>query len=917
MNDINIKELEMDYTWENLTSREFEIVACNFANDMFPSYVWKLTDSTRDDNHDFYTESGIFNKWGEAKHSKKNDKTISRSQWDPTLVSAKLINSVNDVLLITCAYIPLSYIIRSFHMTVAPITNVYCINRLILNEWYEKKKTSLSVFNTDFLAESIDNKINECISNISYQNKVEVYVFDNMEKNYLTVSKRLISNCEYTVNVALFVADESIDFKIETDQYISIIDDIILKNISSYTKELKIQYWDENSFECKISKGYSILSFRIMTHVNNNNISYYHIKYSIGDSVKEKKFLAEHQKATDNNLLINIEKEITQSNNLNKIINTDYVPPYLLNRPNFTFLYIKFDERYNFNNTQICRLWTFFLTGIDYQELDETLLRQNLYLSNYPDYFEDIILGIFSDSVSSDHMTYGIKNMEQLLSKSNTHNNTIYILEGSSHLKKEQIKILSSIETSFTKMKNNSFFIYLKKSKKTLNTKYNDEIALIGIFETGIQRHFINENNLKENEELVRIDIDKTMYYPSVNIDIKKVKEYILNKNNIEIESFFKRVINIASNQMWSSRVLDFVLLIEKDLQADIFFGIVRRLRDVYYERTDFYAAYNYSKILCRNVNRNIEQEIDDKYKEADELNHCGSISESRKIFSEVAEKILGENTKNLKKGLEALTEVYNISYWLLDMNNLEQSIDQTINRYFPNGDENILSERDLYPYYNCLNRKMVVQYFLGKYADAEKTFQLNLETVKLDNYIAFAYMDSARGLYNKNIAEAYKRIKKAIKYLEKLFHRRKEMRRYYDCLIEKTYVEFILSERNERFTKIKNLNNAIYNAKKAGYRSITQKSYFKLAACHIVLGDIKQADYFLNKIVNNPYFSEAPRNQLMYNELRKGYYHLLNNDLKNRHNIQSDFCDVEQSIEFKCYRDEKNSDFFIETRMW
>jgi hypothetical protein len=514
-------------------------------------------------------------------------------------------------------------------------------------------------------------------------------------------------------------------------------------------------------------------------------------------------------------------------------------------------------------------------------------------------------------------MTQGIKNMEQLLSKNKTQNNTIYILEGASHLKNEQVNILNSIEMSFTKMKNNSFFIYLKKTKKTLNSKYNDEIALICIFETGIKCQFINEKKLIGNEDLVKIDIDKTMYFPSIDADIKKVTSYILNKNAMEIELFFKRIINIASDQIWTSRVLDFVLLIEKHLQDNIFFDIVRRLRDVYYERTDFHTAYNYSKILRRNNKREIEQEIDDKYKEADELNHCGSISESRKLFSEVAKKILGDNNKNLKKGLEALTEVYNISYWLLDMKNLEQSIDKTISRYFPNGDENILSERDLYPYYNCLNRKMVVQYFLGKYADAEKTFQFNLETVKLDNYIAFAYMDSARGLYNKNILEAYKRIKKALEHLEKLFYQGKEMRRYYDCLIEKAYVEFILSERNDRFAKIKNLSNAVYNAKKFGYRSITQKSYFKLAACHIVLGDINQADYFLNKIVNNPYFSEAPRNQLMYNELRKGYYHLLNNDLKNRHNIQSDFCDAEQSIEFKCYRDEKNSNFFIETRMW
>ena len=43
----------MDYTWEKLSSREFEIIACNFAGDMFPGYEWKLTANTRDYNHDF------------------------------------------------------------------------------------------------------------------------------------------------------------------------------------------------------------------------------------------------------------------------------------------------------------------------------------------------------------------------------------------------------------------------------------------------------------------------------------------------------------------------------------------------------------------------------------------------------------------------------------------------------------------------------------------------------------------------------------------------------------------------------------------------------------------------------------------------------------------------------------------------
>ena len=62
------EELYMDYTWEKLSSREFEIIACNFAGDMFPGYEWKLTANTRDYNHDFFAKTEKLDKWGEAKH---------------------------------------------------------------------------------------------------------------------------------------------------------------------------------------------------------------------------------------------------------------------------------------------------------------------------------------------------------------------------------------------------------------------------------------------------------------------------------------------------------------------------------------------------------------------------------------------------------------------------------------------------------------------------------------------------------------------------------------------------------------------------------------------------------------------------------------------------------------------------------
>lgn len=74
---------------------------------------------------------------------------------------------------------------------------------------------------------------------------------------------------------------------------------------------------------------------------------------------------------------------------------------------------------------------------------------------------------------------------------------------------------------------------------------------------------------------------------------------------------------------------------------------------------------------------------IDDMYKEADELNHCGSIRKSKELFQQVSNLALEMN--EVRIGIEALTEVYNIRFWLLDVNDLEAEINKTLDKYFIN----------------------------------------------------------------------------------------------------------------------------------------------------------------------------------------------------------------------------------------
>lgn len=902
----------MDYTWETLISREFEIIACNFADDMFPAYEWKLTGNTRDDNHDFFTQTGIGEKWGEAKHSENFKKTISRSQWDPTLVSAKLLNSVNDILLVTCAHIPLSYIVRAFHMISSPIDHIYCINRYLLNEWYHNHTKRLSAFNSDFLIDSVLSKLTARNVILEYNNDIQLFIFNNIEKNYLTIIKKLINNCKYDFNIAIFSIEDDTKAKIDLGPYISIISNINVANMSLCGKSYVSSPNKNNHIECNVFKGYSIITFDIVVLNMQEKEETTYITYSMGEIEKRERVYLSKTEDRNDLLLVELEKKIK---NNKRIIKSNYIPPHLLNRPNYRLFYICFDCRYKNNYTQLYRMFSFCLTGIDFQELDEQTVKRNIFLANYPVWLENIILGVFSNAVSQkllyEYIEQYIKDTSNVFS-----NKIMYVIENVSYLDEQGQDFIKIFEKIVCTNKNDNILMY-QESKHTYNQNINDEIALVSIFETGIVSEYLNGDDIKNND-LILMDIEKNMYYPSNIIQFSNILSYFFNKTDESKNKFLERIIYISSNQVWTSRVFDFITLLDGKISNKDYFKFIRSLRDICFNRTDFFSAYNYSLLLHKDDNLDEKQKIDDMYKEADELNHCGSIIKSKKTFEKVASLALKMNDKIIiKTGIEALTEIYNIRFWLLDVNDLEIEIEKTINKFFTNQIVETMSGRELYPYYNCLNRKMVVQYLLNKYEEAEITFQEIITKTVLDNYIAFAYMDSARGLYNKDIHSAYDRIKKAANHLERLFISGKEIRRYYDCLIERAYIEFILEKNENRKMRIKHLKNAIYDAQKYGYKSIVEKSYFKLAASYLVLGDIEKAKEYLNKIENNTYFEESPRNKFMYNELMKGYYQLSNVILNRKLNISSDFCESMSYINFKCFDNGDDDSFFIDARMW
>ena len=81
-----------------LTPREFEVLAANYARSIFPDYNWKITKAVGDYNRDFEAVVDDLSKWGEAKQTEEDSTAVSKGRWDPTLLSAILKNDVDELI---------------------------------------------------------------------------------------------------------------------------------------------------------------------------------------------------------------------------------------------------------------------------------------------------------------------------------------------------------------------------------------------------------------------------------------------------------------------------------------------------------------------------------------------------------------------------------------------------------------------------------------------------------------------------------------------------------------------------------------------------------------------------------------------------------------------------------------------------
>lgn len=908
-----------DYTWENLNSREFEIVACNYAKDIFPNYSWKLTNPIKDDNHDFEAVFNNFEKWGEAKHSENPHKSMSRSQWDPTIVSARLINSVNEVLLVTCSDIPLTYVIRSFHMIESSLEKVFFANRVLLNKWYDSDPKLLD-FDSEYPIENIIKKI--CKKNLESKatDTLRIFCFNQVDRNYLTPLKEVHDKSVYEIDIVFFSSEMNGTVFIPANASIKCCTDIYIHNTSFPEKSCKIVLQDCPDLRFDVTYGFNIIKLYIVINRQYSDKNRIQFSVLLNGKKHNKSFIvlqAVHSK-TEN--IIQFEKEVNKLDSAkNSILHIEYLPVESFKRYNKKYFYIRFDEREKYNYSKLCQMILHLITGIDFVTIDESVLRNTII--RYENYLilEDFVLGTYDSLLAYECLNNQekTKNIISILEHRQESKNFFYIIENPSLLSERGQQIIKEIESNYILHQNHNAIIFQENNCSTQINAISNNVALIVFFEDGVNIKHINVENNIQNSSLIYTDIDGNIAYPNYSYysyhQFCQAIDFLHKKNPERLYVFFNQLINIISIQSNSNRVLDSFTFLRHKFPPDSLLYVLRKIRDIYYDKTDFWSAYGYSRLINSFNNRSpIIDYIDDIYKEADELNHCGSIIESREKFSLVVDLIDNNHLDSfLSKKLEAQTEIYNISFWLLDTDGLINRIDNTIAEYYPKGVSSINTNRGQYPYYNCINRKMVTEYLLELYEDAEKSFRFCLKESKLKNYTAFAYMDSARGLYKKDIQTAYRRLTKAFEILRVLKESHHEIRRYYDCSVEIAYVNFVLADNTERESLIFDLQDKVYDIKKNGLNSMAKKCYFKLAACYLVLGKVKQAKFYLDIIHNDKDFSNCPRNKMMYNNLQFGYYYLLNK--KSDYYINREL----KTINFNCFEFSQRSELYIETRLW
>lgn len=829
-----------------LSSREFEVLAANYAKFLLPDYQWKITKATGDYNRDFEAVVEQIDKWGEAKLTKYGNVAVSKSRWDPTILSAVLKNSVDELILVTSGWIPLEYIIRACHMaeTTNNIKGIVFINGYIINEWLRTYTGDFDNFDEDTVNLNIKHiESTEC----EIITKCLVQIYDMY--NILEPTGEIFSIVPYRIHIAFFVTSNSlVEISIPKCFKCSTID---YSNLSNCSVTNVIEINENNTINFTVKPGYHQVVISGNSEYNTHSAGSNIIEVKIDEHCVCAHSIAFKEPPTTDDFIIKQISEIEKvKNNCIVFGNNSVVRVTGVSRNDITsisnqgqrFFYFNFGGSYCQNAMELCKVLSLLQFGIydNHGEKNTVEMAVNSTLNYCPTYLSNILIG------AADY---------------------IYAVES--------VNLLTKSKRELTAEK------YMLPEKSTVFIEISDKSdkEILDLLETQLA-NFVRQNNASTI--------------------------IISNNHNVIISSF------LTHSNLNEIQIIDDIkaqgVITEDNINS------LQRIADKYYEQTDFFKAKFFYDLIY--FNSGINYDLFEVFKYADSLNHCGSMLHSKEMFLLAAQMSSDDNEERELKILEAQTELFNLRFWSLDVSNLVNDINSIIEKH-----SNILLKencgpRALYAYYNCLNRKMVTQYLIGDYKNAEVTFNKYVNSIRSDgyaNYKAFAYMDSARGLYAKDIRTAKKRLSAALEILKELSDANMERRRYLDCNVEMAYVDFIIKYESDTNPDIHPLELAVAEVRIRGYKNMLLKCNLKLAACYLALGDMEKSKKCLKYVYDSCNFKENPRVEMFYNNLLSGYLSVTNAIIVNKYGISKEY-QPKRIVTFDINVDDKIS---IEPRLW
>ena len=560
----------------------------------------------------------------------------------------------------------------------------------------------------------------------------------------------------------------------------------------------------------------------------------------------------------------------------NKIVYTHPFHFSVIQKRDRNIVNIAFSAGYYSNCVLLCFFLVTLFFDFEVQLFDKKIIEINLSDKIDP-LLLDIILGVNNQLIAyrAINRLKDYPHFIRLFEKNDAYSvlkKSVILVSNIDFLKGAAIEVFNKIIEIFkNQVASDYLFIFNPHKNMMEKISVDANMLVLSMFRNGVSENEKTKtllSNISKQFLGDTLENKKTLLHQTLSVTY--CCEFLNASTDFEIEKAFNYAIFLSNETGEYLEPWDYVYnLKSKKSRHNICLNIIRNIRNMFYEKTQFYEVMQCSEFISvHTINRKHFKDFSaayDFYQYADALNHCGNIHDSLALFENISEYALESSDREIfQLGMEAKTEVFNIRFWNLDIRNLVEDIDVFINIYLKDYNCSNLLTREDYPFYNCLNRKMVTLYLIEDYTEAENMFKKCISYKQAENYVAFAFMDSARGLYKYNIAEARRRLICAYQILSKLNVMNKEKMRYLDCCFELTYITFIMSDISDKVKLLKQLHDQVIVIQETGLNSILEKCYLKLAACHLIIKEYKEAERYIDLLEHSQNYNVNKRLKLL-----------------------------------------------------